>query len=97
MNRDEKRNRSAALAPAVLKSDSRRAIFPPEPTGGTWISVNDAGVCLALINWHRIEREPRNDRLSRGLVVRELAGKSTANEIAAALRKLPLRKSDLSV
>jgi Transport and Golgi organisation 2 len=92
MNRDEKRNRFPALAPAVVKSGSRRAVFPREPTGGTWISVNDAGVCLALINWHRVEREPENDLGSRGLVVRELAGKSTANEIAAALRKLPLRK-----
>ncbi len=92
MNRDEKRNRVAALAPAVVESGSRRAVFPREPTGGTWISANDAGVCLALINWHRIERKPKNGVLSRGLVVRELAGKSTANEIAAALRKLPLRK-----
>lgn len=92
MNRDEKRDRLAPLAPAVFRSDRRRAVFPREPAGGTWISVNDVGVSLALINWHRIEREPRNNGLSRGLVVRELAGKSTANEIAAALRKLPLRK-----
>ena len=92
MNRDEKRDRFAALAPAVVKSGSRHAVFPREPTGGTWISANDAGVCLALINWHRVEREPKNDLRSRGLVVRELAGKSSANEIAAALRKLPLQK-----
>jgi hypothetical protein len=135
MNRDEKRDRFAALAPAVVDLKSHRAVFPSEPTGGTWISANDAGVCLALINWHRIaepasggqllrkkrnrpdaietrnsgatqpvettgchsgakrgEREPKNDLRSRGLVVRELAGKSTADEIAAALRKLPLRK-----
>ncbi len=92
MNRDEKRNRVAALPPAVVDLESQRAMFPSEPTGGTWISANDAGVCLALINWHRIEREPKNELRSRGLVVRELVGKSTANEIAVALRKLPLRK-----
>jgi hypothetical protein len=92
MNRDEKRDRFAALAPAVVKSGGRRAVFPCEPTGGTWISTNDAGVCLALINWHRIEREPTNGLCSRGIVVRELAGKSGADQIAAALRKLPLRK-----
>lgn len=135
MNRDEKRNRFAGLAPAVVKCGSRRAIFPREPSGGTWISVNDAGVCLALINWHRIaepasggqllrkkrnppnaiatgsswatqpvettgcpsgakrvEREPTNERLSRGLVVKELAGKSTADKIAAALKVLRLRE-----
>ena len=60
--------------------------FPREPTGGTWISANDAGVCLALINWHRIEREPKNDLRSRGLVVRELAGKSTRRMICSLLQ-----------
>jgi hypothetical protein len=92
MNRDEKRDRFAALAPAVVELEGRRAIFPREPAGGTWIAVNDAGVCLALINWHRIEREPNYDVLSRGLIIRELVGKCTTDEIAAALRKLPLRK-----
>jgi hypothetical protein len=91
MNRDEKRDRFAALAPAVVHVKSRRAIFPREPAGGTWISANDAGICLALINWHRIERDPKNDVLSRGIVVRELAGKSSADEIATAVMKLPLR------
>jgi hypothetical protein len=92
MNRDEKRNRFAALAPAVVTFGRHRAVFPRESTGGTWISVNDAGICLALINWHRIEREPRNDVRSRGFVVRELAGKCTADEVATSVKKLPLRK-----
>ena len=92
MNRDEKRNRFAALPPEIVEFENHRAIFPLEPAGGTWISVNDAGVCLALINWHRIERQPKNDTLSRGLVVKELAGKSTAEEIATAVKKLPVRK-----
>jgi hypothetical protein len=92
MNRDEKRDRFAALPPEVVELERHRAVFPREPTGGTWISANNAGVCLALINWHRIERKPKNDALSRGLVVKQLAGKSTANEIATALKKLPVRK-----
>ena len=92
MNRDEKRDRFAALPPDVVELETHRAIFPREPTGGTWISANDSGVCLALINWHRIERQPKAEPLSRGLVVEELAGKSTAYEIAASLKKLPVRK-----
>src|SRR5881275_642979 len=92
MNRDEKRDRFAALPPEVVELERHHAIFPREPTGGTWISANDAGVCLALINWHRIERKPKNDTFSRGLVIKELAGKSTADEIATALKKLPVRK-----
>jgi Transport and Golgi organisation 2 len=92
MNRDEKLNRSTALAPRIINIGSRLAVFPSEPTGGTWISANDAGVCLALINWHRVERQPKNDVVSRGDVVRALAGKSGTNKIADGVAKLPLRK-----
>jgi hypothetical protein len=92
MNRDEKLDRSTALPPRIVDVGSRRAVFPSEPTGGTWISANDAGVCLALINWHRIERQPKNDVVSRGDVVRALAGKSGADEIADGIGTLPLRK-----
>jgi hypothetical protein len=92
MNRDEKRTRSIALPPSIIDLGTRRIIFPREPTGGTWISANDAGICLALINWHRFEREPAHDTVSRGQVVRELAGKSSADEIANGVMKLPLRK-----
>src|SRR5436189_4635091 len=92
MNRDEKFTRSTALPPAIVDLADRRAIFPREPEGGTWISANDAGVCLALINWHRVERQPKNDGVSRGDVVRALAGKSAANKIADGVAKLPLRK-----
>jgi hypothetical protein len=92
MNRDEKRDRFTGLAPKIVEREAHRAIFPREPTGGTWISANDAGVCLALINWHRIKREPNNGIRSRGEVIRKLAGISTSDEISAAITKLPLRK-----
>ena len=92
MNRDEKRDRFTSLAPTVVKDEAHHAIFPREPTGGTWISANDAGICLALINWHRIKREPNNRIRSRGQVVRKLAAISTSDEISAAITKLPLRK-----
>jgi Transport and Golgi organisation 2 len=92
MNRDEKMDRFAAFAPATVNVENRRAVFPREPTGGTWISANDAGVCLALLNWHRVEREPKHDIVSRGEVVRALAGKSAAYQIADGVGKLPFRK-----
>ena len=76
MNRDEKRDRlRRSRHRTIVEIENRRAIFPREPNGGTWISANDAGVCLALINWHRIEREPNNGILSRGEVVRRIGGK----------------------
>jgi hypothetical protein len=92
MNRDERRSRESALPLAIVDLTNRRAMFPREPEGGTWISANNAGICLALINWHRVEREPKHDVVSRGQIVRELAGKSSADEIANGVMKLPLRK-----
>ncbi len=90
MNRDEKFTRSTALPPAIVDLADRRAIFPREPEGGTWIAANDAGVCLALVNWHRIERQPVRSIASRGQVVKALAAKSSDEEIAAGLAALPL-------
>ncbi len=87
MNRDEKRERFRALAPTIIDLASRRVVLPREPTGGTWISANDAGVCLALINWHRVTREPKSDVASRAL-----ADESCAEEIADGVAKLPLHK-----
>jgi len=92
MNRDEKLDRFRALSPSILNVERHRAVIPREPTGGTWISANDVGVCFALINWHRVERDPKHDVVSRGKVVRALAGKSCANDIADGIRKLPLRQ-----
>ena len=92
MNRDEKLARLPALPPTIVNLDGRRAVFPREPTGGTWISANDVGLCLALINWHRVEREPVHDTVSRGQVVTELAGESSSKEITQALAALSLSR-----
>src|SRR5918994_294296 len=72
MNRDEKLARFSALPLAIVDLTDRRAMFPREPEGGTWISANDAGVCTALINWHRIEHAPVRSITSRGQVARKL-------------------------
>jgi hypothetical protein len=92
MNRDEKLDRFAALAPMIVGLERGQAVFPSEPTGGTWISANDAGVCLALINWHRVERQPKNNVVSRGEIVKTLADKFDADEIADGIGTLPLRE-----
>src|SRR5438093_4417127 len=82
MNRDEKRSRPTALRPRIVRVASRRAIFPREPNGGSWIAVNDAGVCLALINWQRIQHNPTDEIASRGQVTVNLAGATSSDAIA---------------
>jgi len=92
MNRDEKRNRATAWPPTIFDLGDHRAIYPRESSGGTWISVNDGGVCLALVNWHRIEREPVNSIVSRGRIIAELAGKVDSVDIANGLGSVPLKE-----
>ena len=91
MNRDEKRARVAALAPELFRAGCRRAIYPREPGGGTWLAVNDAGLCLALINWHRIERDPAGKIQSRGHIIPELIGATNSRAIARGLQEMSLR------
>ena len=90
MNRDEKRTRVAALPPDVFAHRRRRAVYPREPNDGTWPAVNDAGLCLALINWHRIKRESEGKIESRGFIIPQSIGASNGRAVGRALRKLAL-------
>ena len=92
MNRDEKRSRPVAVPPEIVSVGERRAILPRDPKGGTWVSVNDVGVCLALINWHGIERNPVGEIASRGKVTTSLASASSSSEITDRLMSLTLRR-----
>jgi hypothetical protein len=90
MNRDERIAREAGLPPRMIAEKGCRALYPSEPSGGTWISVNEHGVCLALVNWHRVERVPPGELVSRGEVVKALATAGSLSGIDKNLRGLPL-------
>lgn len=92
MNRDEKRVRIAALPPERFNVGGRQVIYPREPGGGTWLAANDAGLCLALINWHRIEREPLGKIESRGQVIPKLIGASSSDQVERNLRAIALQR-----
>jgi hypothetical protein len=90
MNRDELLTRVAALAPNVFEKDGFRAIYPREPSGGTWIAVNEQGICLAITNWHRVDCVPPGSLISRGEVVKSLALAGSLVEVEKGLHGLPL-------
>jgi hypothetical protein len=92
MNRDEKRSRVTALPPEIFRVRDRCAIYPREPDDGTWLAINDAGLCLALINWHRIEREPEGKLESRGRIIPQLIGASDGRAVGCELRQMALRQ-----
>jgi len=90
MNRDESRQRPAALAPRIFQYGARTALHPSEPSGGTWIGVNDSGLCCALLNWYSIPSEPARVNTSRGFVVPALLAAGTMDEAGATLTGLDL-------
>jgi len=90
MNRDELLTRVAGLPPSVFEKDGYRAIYPREPSGGTWISVNGRGVCLTIVNWHRIDYVPTRSFISRGEVVKALALAGSLSDVEENLQSLPL-------
>lgn len=90
MNRDELLTRVAGLPPCVFELDGYRAIYPREPSGGTWIAVNERGICLTIMNWHRVECIPPGSLVSRGEVVKALALAGSLSAVEERLQDLPL-------
>lgn len=90
MNRDEQLDRVEALPPARRKLDGRAVIYPSEPGGGTWIALNDQGVCLTLVNWYSIATRVAGKFVSRGRVIPAVCAFSEPDLTHAALEGLPL-------
>src|ERR1041384_8245608 len=64
-NRDEKRTRGAAFAPQVLERGGVRYIAPIDSEcGGTWLSANEFGLSVCLLNG-AADAEPWGLRRSR--------------------------------
>ena len=96
MNRDEQLTRARGLAPIIREVSAPNAPLgrrwvtgPSEPGGGSWISLNDAGVTIALINWYSVSVGGNQPFVSRGLVVNAAAGAESPEEVKTALESLP--------
>jgi hypothetical protein len=92
MNRDEKLYRITGLPPRSCKINDRTVISPSEPGGGTWISLNDAGATLALINWYSVTIQVKSRSVSRGEVVNATGSVHTPGLAAQTLAHLPLNQ-----
>jgi len=90
MNRDEKRARPKGLPPSEKRINGLRIIYPFEPSGGTWISLNDSGVAFALINWYSVSRRITTNPVSRGEVIPSMSTADSAEFVEVGLAKLPL-------
>jgi hypothetical protein len=94
MNRDEKLSRVQALPPSKHLFKGRAAIFPSEPSGGTWIGVNDAGVTFALINWYSVTSRVSYRIVSRGKVTRSLLAFDEILTAEEHLSIFPLKRTN---
>lgn len=90
MNRDEQRSRETALPPQHQTIGSRRALFPRESGGGTWIGVNDAGVTFALINWYGVTARVTGSVISRGEIVASALGLEAVDRVTETLKEARL-------
>lgn len=88
-NRDESLDRAIAEPPRIEQGPQGALLSPTDPQGGgTWLSVNDQGLVLCLLNDYR--SKPGSPRQSRGLLVKALADCHSLNDLAARLARLSL-------
>lgn len=92
MNRDEKLARAEGLPPTRYNVKGRAVLSPSEPSGGTWIALNDTGASLALINWYSVAKYLARCGVSRGEVVKTVGAADSAECVNAKLRELPLKR-----
>jgi hypothetical protein len=92
MNRDEKLARVKGLPPKLRLAEGRKGICPSEPSGGTWIALNDSGASFALINWYSITARVSKNPKSRGVVVNAISAADSTTEAATALAALALKQ-----
>jgi len=92
MNRDEKLTRAAGLAPTRKKLEGRTVLCPSEPTGGTWIALNDSGASVALINWYSARKKVERNAVSRGEIVNTVGAADSGEYVSARLMDFPLKR-----
>jgi hypothetical protein len=92
MNRDEKLTRATGLPPQRTTAQGRSFVAPTEPGGGTWIGLNDHGVCLALINWYSVNRRATGKTVSRGEIIPTARHAGDGEAVDTALAKWSLKR-----
>jgi len=92
MNRDEQRTRASGLPPAVHRCGDLAALYPSEPGGGTWVGINEAGICASLINWYSRPQLRSEPAFSRGMIIPRLLSCSYLEEAERSLLSFPLSR-----
>ena len=87
-NRDEQLTRQSAIAPQVINLKDTKVLLPIDPVGnGSWISTNEFGLTLCLLNYYQ-GSNPKGALISRGLLLKNLSSFSSVEDIDIQLKKL---------
>ena len=90
-NRDEAISRAAENPARELERGGVRVLAPSDgESGGTWVSVNEHGLCVTLLNAY-LPAPERDDYTTRGRLPLELAAQTTLATAADALTSTDLR------
>lgn len=88
-NRDERRTRRSAHAPAARTSRGVRFLAPTDgEAGGTWIAANEHGLSLCLLNrYPEDESQAAREFKSRGLLLPDLISLRDPAEVMRAVAR----------
>lgn len=91
MNRDELKERVAAMPPSLHQIGCEALIYPQEPSGGTWIAATCRGDSFALMNANLPHGETLGPkRASRGLIIPYLFLENTVKGVDHRLGEIQL-------
>jgi len=92
-NRDESRRRTPAEIPCCFEAHGLSYLSPVDPDGGgTWIWVNEDGVISCLLNYYGVKKDPPACPVSRGLLLKSLAGYQDREALLTAVSEADLAK-----
>ncbi|MGO2356355.1 MAG: NRDE family protein [Marinomonas foliarum] len=91
-NRDEQKTRAPALSPQSFTLQGIQVLMPIDPVGkGSWISLNEAGVSLCLLNNYQ-GKTPSGQLTSRGQLVKQLSSATGLAQIEWQFAQLDLQQ-----
>ncbi|WP_394249333.1 NRDE family protein [Vibrio profundi] len=91
-NRDEQKTRALALPPQQEIINGTNVLMPIDPVGGgSWISINDRGLALCLLNNYQ-GHTPNRALLSRGLLLKLLSSCHTKEQTDEHFKVLDLHQ-----
>ena len=91
-NRDEQKSRALALPPKKFTLNGVDVLMPLDPVGGgSWISMNQFGLSLCLLNNYQ-GKLSAGSLLSRGLLLKQLSSSSTTEQVAQQFQQLEIKR-----